>query len=90
MHTDWDDAKAAVNLQKHGVSFFEAVTIFHDPTGVTGYDPAHSVSEDRFLTAGISNRGRLPIVWHTDRGEAIRIIGARRANSNERRNHRNA
>ena len=57
MHTEWDDAKAAVNLQKHGVSFFEAATVLDDPTGVTGYDPAHSAGEDRFLTAGISNRG---------------------------------
>ena len=84
MQTECDHAKALADLAKHGVSFHEAVTSFDDPNAVTGFDPRQSADEDRFLTAGISNRGRLLIVWHTNRGESIRIIGARRATPRER------
>ena len=41
------------------------------------YDERNSDHEDRFLTVGFSGRGRLIVVWHTDRDDAIRIIGAR-------------
>jgi uncharacterized DUF497 family protein len=49
----------------------------------------HSDDEDRFITAGISNLGRLLIVWHTDRGDVIRIIGARTATKRERNDYSN-
>ena len=32
---DWDEAKAASNLVKHGVSFEEAATVFGDPLALT-------------------------------------------------------
>ncbi|MCI5130800.1 MAG: BrnT family toxin, partial [Candidatus Electrothrix sp. EH2] len=50
----------------------------------TAYDPDHSEYEDRFVTFGISSRGRLLTVAHTERGNAIRIISARPATTSER------
>ena len=46
---DWDEAKAAVNRRKHGVSFEEASTIFYDENALLIADPDHSEEEDRFL-----------------------------------------
>ena len=44
------------NIKKHGISFEEAATALRDPMAVTGYDPDHSLDEDRFITIGISER----------------------------------
>ena len=85
MHFEWDPAKAAENLAKHGVSFQEAATVFRDPLSATGSDPDHSLDEERFVTFGISTGGRLLIVAHTDRGDTIRIISARPVTPGERK-----
>jgi uncharacterized DUF497 family protein len=82
---EWDLGKAAANLAKHGVSFEEVISVLGDPLATTIPDPDHSVSEERFLTTGMSNQQRVLIVWHTDRGDVIRIIGAREVSSRERR-----
>jgi uncharacterized DUF497 family protein len=84
---EWDDAKAASNFQKHGVTFGEAATVFDDPLAVTFYDPDHSDDDDRFLTIGLSAAGRTLIVSHTDRGDRIRIISAREATRAERKGY---
>jgi uncharacterized protein len=84
---EWQPDKAAKNLQKHKVSFQEAATVFADETSATVYDPDHSDEEDRFLTIGYSNRGRLLIVSHTDREQRIRIISARLLTPSERRTY---
>jgi uncharacterized DUF497 family protein len=81
---EWDQNKADANLQKHGVSFQEAVTIFGDPLAFTYDDPDHSVEEDRFITIGLSGMGRLLIVSHTPRAEQTRLISARKATRRER------
>lgn len=83
MDIEWHQPKADANLSKHGVSFDEAASVFLDPHSRTIYDDAHSDDEDRFLTLGMSDRGKLIIVWHTDRGDAIRIIGARKPERHE-------
>jgi uncharacterized DUF497 family protein len=46
---EWDEPKAASNLDKHGVSFPEAATVFADPLYIDFYDPDHSVNEQRYL-----------------------------------------
>ena len=84
MHFEWDSAKAAKNLRKHGVSFEEASSVFYDPLELTGADPDHSESEERLVTFGMSSAGRLLVVSHTEHGEALRIISARTATRNER------
>lgn len=49
--------------------------------------PAHSISEDRFITIGTSVNDKLIVVVHTDRNDIIRIISARKATKNERRQY---
>ena len=61
--------------------------MFGDPLATTVSDPDHSVGEERFLTTGLSDQHRVLIVWHTERGDAIRIIGAREATPRERRTY---
>lgn len=85
MQFEWDPEKAISNEAKHGVSFDEASSVFGDPLATTVPDPDHSKTEEWFLTTGLSTRQRVLIVWHTNRGETIRIIGAREATSHERR-----
>ena len=73
----WDPTKAADNLQKHGVDFREAATVFDDALSTTFPDADHSEGERRFLIIGISVLGRILVVSHTDTGDTIRIISAR-------------
>jgi uncharacterized DUF497 family protein len=87
MDFEWDEAKAASNARRHGVTFTEAMTVFGDPLSVTGYDPRHADDEDRFLTMGLSIGGRLLVVSHTDRGDTVRIISAREATRRERKDY---
>jgi len=81
---EWDSRKARSNLEKHGVSFEEAKSVFGDPASLTIRDPEHSEFEDRFVILGYSERGKLLVVVHTERGDNIRIINARRASKRER------
>ena len=83
----WDPAKALGNVRKHGVAFEEATTVFGDPLSLTIPDPGHPVGEQRFVTLGESNQGRLLAVAHAERGDVIRIISARVAAPRERRDH---
>ena len=85
MRFEWDPAKAADNVARHGVSFQEAATVFRDPLSATGPDPDHSFDEERFVTFGISTSGRLLVIAHTERGDTIRIISARPATVGERK-----
>src|ERR1700722_4593806 len=84
---EWDDAKFDSNLSKHGVSFFEAATVFNDDHGLLQHDVAHSAGEDRFLLIGISMERRILTVVHVERGEHLRIISARAATFRERRHY---
>jgi uncharacterized DUF497 family protein len=72
-------------LAKHGVSFEEATTAFRDRLSVTAADPDHSLDEKRFITFGVSSKGRLLQIAHTEVGELIRIINARLATKRERK-----
>ena len=85
MQCEWDPRKAASNLRKHGVSFNAAATVFQDAFSLTGDDPDHSLSEERFVTFGVSSIDRLLVVSHVVRGERIRIISARQATRAERK-----
>jgi uncharacterized DUF497 family protein len=84
---EWDPNKDAANRLKHGIGFDEAATAFRDPRSRTVHDPDHSDDEDRYLTLGFSERGKLMVVWHTDRHGAIRIIGARLPDTRERKGY---
>jgi len=84
----WDERKALGNFFKHGVRFEEAATVYGDPLSITIPDPAHiHLREERLVTMGLSERVRLLVVIHCDRGEEIRIISARLATTRERKDY---
>ena len=78
---EWDPSKAAINLQKHQISFEEAKSVFYDEFAVQFFDEGHSSDEERFLILGMSSTAKLLIVCHCERnhGKTIRIISARKA-----------
>ena len=84
MEFEWDPEKAAANVRRRRVSFNEAATVLEDPLSTTFPNEAHSEDEMRFVTVGVSQRGRLLVVAHTERNDTIRIISARRATRRER------
>jgi hypothetical protein len=84
---EWDDEKAASNLEKHGVSFGEATEVFYDPNALEGYDTRHSMNEARFFIIGLSSRRLLYVVYAEREGETIRIISARRAVQKEQEDY---
>ena len=84
MRFEWDENKAAANLARHGVSFEEAATVFGDPLSDTFNDPDHSTEERRFVIIGMSEKGKMLIVAHTDNGEVVRLISAREPTRGER------
>lgn len=85
MEFEWDPNKARKNLQKHGVSFNEAATVFGDPLSVTFFDPDHSARENRYIITGLSSTGRVLVIAHTHRNNRIHIISARKATRQERK-----
>lgn len=85
MEFDWNPDKAALNFEKHGISFQEAATVFNDPLSMTFPDPDHSIGESRYVIIGLSRFGELLVIAHTDREEKVRIISARKATRQEKR-----
>ena len=86
----WDQNKADSNFAKHGISFYEAQSVFYDEFAIQFFDDENSsLSEDRFLMLGMSNEARVLVVCHCERerGETIRIISARKATSKERKHY---
>ena len=84
MQYEWDPAKAEANLDAHGVSFAEAVTVLEDDFALTREDP-ESESEQRFVILGMSSFGHLLVVVYTYREpDTIRIISAWKANRQQR------
>ena len=81
---EWDPAKAAANLEMHGVSFAEASTVFLDDFALTREDPQAS-GEQRLVTLGLSDEGNLLVVVYTVRQpDILRIISAWKANRRQR------
>jgi uncharacterized DUF497 family protein len=77
MQFEWDTDKATSNVEKHGVSFGEAMTIVGDPLEVAIPDPDHSQEEFRFVSVGRSAQSRLLVVAYPEREARIRLISAR-------------
>jgi uncharacterized DUF497 family protein len=84
---EWDGNKAKINKRKHGVGFDEAQTIFTDDLSVIKPDVEHSNTEERLLIIGTSNKNRLIVVSYTEREDIIRLINARKATRNERKQY---
>ena len=81
---EWDNHKAQRNQRRHKVSFDEAQTVFSDDYSITISDVEHSLSEERLIIIGMSNKKRLLVVSYTERNGLIRLISAREATPRER------
>ena len=88
MQFEWDTVKNRQNVKKHGISFDAAVKVFYDESRLEIYDENHSEYEDRFITIGLID-GKVIILYvcYTTRKDAIRIISARKATKEERKNY---
>jgi uncharacterized protein len=82
---EWDPKKATSNLRKHGVDFADAAIVFEDVSAVTIDDD--DPDEKRFVTIGMDVLARVLVVVYTWRVEKIRIISARNATPDERREY---
>lgn len=85
MAYQWDKNKAASNLNKHGIDFADAVSVFSDDLSTTVND--ERFEEERFITIGIDAFGRVLVVVYTLRGNEIRLISARTATRSERKQY---
>ncbi|MCX5889259.1 MAG: BrnT family toxin [Deltaproteobacteria bacterium] len=83
---EWDDAKAATNFRKHGVTFAQAAHAFRDLFAVEWIDARAAYDEERVILIGMSG-GQILNVVYTERGERLRIISARRATKYEKDNY---
>jgi uncharacterized DUF497 family protein len=89
LHFEWDPAKSAANLKKHGIGLDEAKSVFADEQAKIIADPQHSDDEDRFILLGLSTKLKLLVVCHCYRSKSntIRIISARKATTTESRQY---
>jgi len=81
MQVEWDEEKCRANLEKHGLSFEDALEVLAGDT-VTIPDERYDYGEDRLITLG-RLEGRVVVVVHVAREENIRIISMRKANARE-------
>jgi uncharacterized DUF497 family protein len=88
MELEWDAAKAALNLKKHGIAFEDAALVFYDLRRIETYDGDHR--EDRWATIGLAHSALLYVVYTVRYKETIRLISARKADANERKQYREA
>lgn len=85
MAYQWDTYKAATNLRKHGIDFADSVSVFSDDLAITISD--ERFDEERFITIGMDALGRILVVVYTLSGKEIRLISARPATRQERRQY---
>ena len=85
---EWDIAKDAANVDKHGLNFDYAIRIFAEPV-LERIDQRRDYGEVRIIPLGVVDDLELTIVF-TERGGRRRIISARRAHNHERRAYREA
>lgn len=82
---EWDPRKAAANVNKHGVDFADAATALYDERAITIRDDDEE--EERYVTIGLDALERVVVVVYTWRGDRPRLISARRATAQERRQY---
>ncbi len=86
MEITWDPDKAEINFIKHKIRFSDAETVLFDPFALTLEDQVVS-SEQRFVTVGADTIGRIIAVVYSYRMDTIRLISARKATPNERKQY---
>jgi uncharacterized protein len=85
VRVEWDEAKRAENLRKHGIDFAGVEILFEGYTA-TLEDARFPYGERRFVTFGVLE-GRVLAVAHTERNDAIRIISVRKATRREEQSY---
>ena len=80
---EWDEAKAAANLRKHGVAFAYSARVFADPDRIERLDDSGYPDEERWKVIGLIET-RVYVVVYTERAGRRRLISARRAARSER------
>lgn len=73
MTFEWDESKAAANLDKHGVALEEAQQVFDDAQAIVISDDDHSFDEPRYLIIGASSRRLLLVVYVERDDDVIRL-----------------
>jgi len=84
MSFEWDVRKAESNFEKHGIRFSESVAVFEDDYAITIADDESDPAEQRFVSIGTDVNARVMVVVYCYRGENIRMISARLAETQER------
>jgi uncharacterized DUF497 family protein len=79
---EWDPAKAASNLQRHGITFETATLAFRDPFAIEWIDTRHPYGEERVILLALAANIILYVAY-TERADTIRLISARRATRHE-------
>lgn len=79
---EWDENKRLANIEKHGIDFRIAISVFLGPAALRRSDRG----EERWITIGRVRHKLIAVVW-TPRGEAKRIISARSARPDEREDY---
>ncbi len=87
MPFEWDVSKARSNFKKHGVRFSETLPVFEDDYAITIPDDSSDPGESRFVSIGTGAKGRVLVVAYCYRKRKIRIISARDAEPQERREY---
>lgn len=82
MDFEWDDAKSEACLASRGFDFAYAMQVFLDPDRLIEPDDRYDYGEPRYRVLGRIGP-RLFLVVYTPRGDALRIISARKANAKE-------
>lgn len=88
MQFEWDERKAARNLQKHGIRFEIAARVFFDPNLTIRDDDRFDYGERRFIAIGAVEEHLLAVVFTEPFEDTIRIVSARKATRNERDSYR--
>jgi uncharacterized DUF497 family protein len=83
---DWDPRKNASNTRKHDISFEEGSAVFDDPRRIEWISSDPADHEERYTTIG-RVKTRILVVVYTERDGLIRLISARKASRNERREY---
>ena len=83
MQYEWDNAKAAENLRKHGVDFADAIAALEDPNRLEELDSRFEYGEERLQAIGMAHGGILFVIVTLRDQDLCRIISARKATRHE-------
>lgn len=84
-----NDDKYNLVYENRKLEFREVCSVFSDDYAITTADVGH-YDENRFITVGMSEKGRLLTVVWTERSDSVRIITAFKPSHTQKRRYENA